>query len=59
MFIITVSKFFTVQNRNTKRMAYFNDKKPDSQEHGKCFASSSNQWNPVVYLLNWKQNLAH
>lgn len=30
MFIITVLKFFTLQNRNTKRMGYFNDKKPDS-----------------------------
>lgn len=50
MLIITVFKYFTVQNKNTKRMAYFNDKKLDSHEQGKCFASSLSKWNTVVYL---------
>lgn len=45
-------QIFTVQNKNTKRMAYFNDKKPDLQEQGKYFAGSSSQWNPVVYSHN-------
>lgn len=36
-------QILTVQNKNTKRMAYFNDKKPDLQEQGKYFASSSSQ----------------
>lgn len=45
----TVFKFFHLQKNNAKRMAYFNDIKPNSQEQGKCFLTSTSQWNPVLY----------